>query len=121
MIGINIKQHLLKTLRNEEILNLTGDKTVHFIHANNPEIPYVEYMVFDESSGYNAEGNELVTNYKIQVDIFSKGDYTELEETIKKVMNENNYIRTNAVDLFEKETGLYHKAMRFNISLPINM
>ncbi|MFC4780895.1 prohead protease [Eubacterium multiforme] len=115
---MSIKKHLLNTLNCSEILNLTGDKRVHFLHANNPKIPYLEYEVISENGEEFAESREIYTNYLIQVDIFSKGDYTELEEIIKKEMLKAGYCRDQAVDMYEKDTKLYHKAMRFNISLP---
>lgn len=118
MININIKNHLLNTLKVDNILNLTGDGKVYFLHANNPIEPYIEYEVIREQGDEFAEGEERYTNYLVQVDIFSKSDYTNLENEIKKQMKNNGYIRDNAVDLYEKDTKLYHKAMRFNISLP---
>lgn len=118
MITINIKKHLLNTLDSDKILNLTADKKVYFIHANNPKIPYLEYEVISERGEEYSEGEEKYTTYLVQVDIFSTGDYTELEQTIKEEMLKSGYNREQAVDLYEKETKLYHKAMRFNISLP---
>lgn len=115
---INIKNHLYKALNSKEILSLTFDKKVYFLHANNPKTPYVEYEVISERGAEFSEGKERYTTYLVQVDIFSKTDYTDLETTIKNIMINNGYIRDNAADLYEEKTGLYHKAMRFNISLP---
>ena len=115
---MNIKEHLLNTLKDDRVLNLTADKRVYFIHANNPKTPYVEYEVISESGEEYGDNKEIYTNYLIQVDIFSENDYTNLEQAIKEVMLENGYNRDQAVDLYEKDTKLYHKAMRFNISLP---
>ncbi|MGL4569636.1 MAG: prohead protease [Clostridium sp.] len=117
-MNINIKKHLLKTLKVEEILNLTGDKKVYFIHANNPKVPYVEYEVISESGNEYYEGTEKYTEYLVQVDIFSHSDYSELEDTIKNKMIAAGYSRDQAIDLYENKTELLHKAMRFNISLP---
>lgn len=105
-------------MNSDKILNLTGDKKVHFLHANNPISPYVEYEVISEREAYSAEGNEKYTNYLIQVDIFSKNDYTDLEEVIKKELIKNGFNREQGADLYEEKTKLFHKAMRFNISLP---
>lgn len=105
-------------MNSDEILNLTGDKKVHFIHAKNPVTPYLEYEVVSEREAYSEEGNEKYTSYLVQVDVFSKDDYTDLEEAIKKVLIKDGFIREQGADLYEKETGLYHKAMRFSIALP---
>ncbi|MGL5459010.1 MAG: hypothetical protein ACRDBY_05295 [Cetobacterium sp.] len=118
---MNIKKHLSSILNNKDIINLTSDKKVYFIHANNPTPPYIEYQVLTEHGADFSEGKENYTYYLVQIDIFSKGDYTNLEDNIKKYMSEAGYSRDNAADLYEKETKLYHKAMRFNISLPFNI
>lgn len=115
---MNIKQHLLNTLKTDSVLNLTGDKKVHFIHANNPIAPYIEYMVISETGAEYSEGKENYTKYTVQVDIFSLGNYSELENEIKSVLINAGYCRDQAIDLYENKTELYHKAMRFNISLP---
>nr|WP_205613344.1 prohead protease [Clostridium sporogenes] len=94
------------------------DKKVFFLHANNPnKSMYLEYEIINEYGVDYSEGKEDYTTYVVQIDIFSTGDYTECEEVVKKVMIENGFNRDMAEDLYEKETGLYHKAMRFNISL----
>lgn len=96
-----------------EIINLTADKDVYFLHANSANPPYLEYEIIDEYGEEWAENKEIATNYYIQIDVFSKGDYTELENKIKEKMINAGFTRSTAADLYEKDTGLYHKAMRF--------
>lgn len=118
---MNIKQYLLKVLNDAEIINLLPDKKAYFIHAVNPNKElYLEYEIVNEYGAEFSEDSEDFTSYVVQVDIFSTADYTELENTVKKTMIKNGFVRDTAADLYEKETGLYHKAMRFNISLPTN-
>lgn len=114
MIAIdNIKEFVRTVLLDPDIINLTGDKTVHFLHALNPVAPYIEYEFYDEDGNTWEEGQEISTNYYLQVDIFSKGSYTDLENVIKKKMISAGFKRSMAADLFEKDTQLFHKAMRF--------
>ena len=116
---MNIKQYLLNVLKNKEIIDLLPDKKVFFLHANNPNKElYLEYEIINEFGAEYSEGNEDFTNYVVQIDIFSDGDYTELESIVKKYMKNNGFNRDMAADMYEKDTQLYHKAMRFNISLP---
>lgn len=111
--------YLKKVLEHEEILSNLPDKRVYFLHANNPNKEmYLEYEIIDEYGAIYSEGNEDFTTYLVQIDIFGTGDYTELEDIVKKHMKNNGFNRGMAADLYEKDTGLYHKAMRFNISLP---
>jgi hypothetical protein len=96
-----------------EIVNLTADKKVYFLHATNANAPYVEYEIFDEYGVEWAENKEIATNFELQVDIYSKGDYTELENKIKEKLMSAGFVRDMAADLYEEDTELYHKAMRF--------
>lgn len=116
---MDIKKYLLKTLKNREIIDLLPDKRVYFLHANNPDKKlYLEYEIINEYGEEYSEGTEDFTTYIVQIDIFSTGDYTQLEEIVKKIMLQNGFNRDIGNDLYEKDTKLYHKAMRFNISLP---
>ncbi|EPY2275487.1 prohead protease [Clostridium sporogenes] len=118
---MSIKQYLLSILNNKEIIDLLPDGKVFFLHADNPDKSlYLEYEIINEYGTEYSEGNENYTTYIVQVDIFSTGDYTQLENTVKRIMIHNGFNRDMAADLYEKETGLYHKAMRFNISLPMD-
>ena len=109
----NIKKFVRNILLTPDIINLTGDKTVHFLHALDPVCPYIEYEFIDENGNAWEEGTEISTDYYLQVDVFSKGGYTDLENIIKEKMKNAGFERSMAVDLYEKDTQLFHKAMRF--------
>lgn len=109
----NIKSFVRNVLLDTEIIGLTGDNTVYFLHAIDPIAPYVEYEIFDESGNAWAEGKEVSTDYYLQVDIFSKGNYSNLENKIKEKMGNAGFERSTTADLYEEDTQLYHKAMRF--------
>lgn len=117
---MNIKRYIRQVLIDEEILNLTADKKIYFLHATNPNTPYLEYNIFDEFGEEYAENKEIATTYYIQVDIFSKDNYQDIEDKIKEKMLNAGFNRSMAADLYENETGLYHKAMRFFITLNNN-
>lgn len=114
---MNIKQFVRQVLSDNEVLSLTADKKVYFLHASTPITPYIEYEIYDEYGEEWAENKEIATNYYIQVDIFSNGDYTQLENKIKEKMINAGFIRGMCADLYEVDTHLFHKAMRFFITL----
>lgn len=115
----NIKQYIKQMLSDTEIINLLPNKKVYFLHADSSEVkkPYIEYEIYDENGEEWAENKEIATNYYLQVDIFSLGDYTEIENKVKEKMINQGFKRSMAADLYEEDTGLYHKAMRFLITL----
>ncbi len=109
-----MKQFLRNVLMDDEVTTLTADGKVYYLNATNAVAPYVVYAFIDEWGADFAENKEIATSYNIQVDIFSKGDYTTLEGKIMEVMTANDFHRTSAYDFYEPDTGLYHKVLRFN-------
>lgn len=117
---MDIKKYLKETLDKPEVLNLLADKEAYFLHALNPTPPYLEYEIINEYGVEYTEGGEDFSEYLTQVDIFSKGNYYEIEKEVKKAMGQAGFNRDTAADLYEGDTGLYHKAIRFSIALPID-
>lgn len=113
---MNIKAFTRNVLLDKEITDLTSDHDVHFLHANNAIPPYVEYEIVDEYGDNWAENKEIATNYVVQVDIFSKTDYTNLENKIKEKMINAGFTRNMVAHLYEEDTGLFHCALRFTIT-----
>jgi hypothetical protein len=74
---------------------------------------YITYFIFNEMGDLFADNEEIVTGYHVQVDIWSKGDYTDIENQLKELMTAAGFKRTYAIELYEEETHIYHKAIRF--------
>lgn len=110
---VNIKAFVKQILSDAEIINLTADKKIYFLKATGATTPYIEYEFYDENGEEWEEGIEKSTNFYLQVDIFSKGDYTDLETKIKEKLINAGFIRGSAADLYEPTTLLFHKPMRF--------
>ena len=47
------------------------------------------------------------------MDIWSKGDYTQLVSKVKKLLISCGFKRVNEEDLYESDTEIYHKGIRF--------
>ncbi|MDT2261690.1 hypothetical protein P7H06_22350 [Paenibacillus larvae] len=60
-----------------------------------------------------ADDEEQLTKYFIQVDIWSKGDYTEIEKQVKQKMQELGAIRTSAFGLYAPDIRMYQKVFTF--------
>lgn len=90
---------------------------VSFQKYHGREHTYITFFSYLEKGEMYADNEEKVTGYYIQVDLWSIGDYTKLYEKVKKAMKTAGFIRTSAADLFEKDTRMYHKAIRFFYSI----
>lgn len=76
--------------------------------------PSVTYFFYNEYGQEFGDGEEIGTNYSLQVDVWSKGDYSLLVEQIKTKLKESGFYRISANDLYEDDVKVYHKALRFN-------
>ncbi|MDU1413442.1 MAG: prohead protease [Clostridium sp.] len=75
---------------------------------------YIEYEIVRKEYDDYCGNDNLSEDYLIQVDIFSKGNYADLEKIIEEVLKEKEYRFSNSVDMYEEDTCLFHCAMRFN-------
>ena len=75
-----------------------------------------EYITFHEYSvnGQEYEDDiEAMTGHYIQVDIWSKEDYKQLVSKVKELLISCGFKRLNEEDLYESDTEIYHKGIRF--------
>lgn len=86
---------------------------VSFQKYNGKESTYITFFNYLEHGEQYADNEEKATGYYIQIDVWSKNDYTELVENVRNAMKAAGFIRTSAADLFESDIKIYHKAMRF--------
>ena len=96
------------------IMDLLGENSVFFQNSTNRNYPYITFFMFDENRRVFADDVEQATNIYVQIDIWSKCDYSEIERLVKEVMNSGSFIRTSAIDLYEEDINIYHKAIRFH-------
>lgn len=94
------------------ILAPTGVK-VSKLHYNGTDTTYITYFFYNENGEAFAENKEIDTSYFVQVDIWTKGDFTDLAKQVLQLMKEAGYYRIYSTELYENDTKLYHKVIRF--------
>ena len=92
---------------------------VSFQKYRGKENTYITFFSYLEQGEQYADNEEKETGYYIQLDVWSKSDYTELVENITDAMKAAGFRRTSAADLFEEDTKIYHKAIRFFIHIEV--
>lgn len=75
---------------------------------------YITFFEYSQQSALNADDEEQKTVHRIQVDVWSKGDYTSIVDEVKQRMKEAGFRRTTETDLYEPDTKIYHKVLRFS-------
>lgn len=110
-----MEELIRKVLFDERITNLVGNKIYLLKAPDNTTAPYIEYEVLNEEGSLYAENEEIETNYRIQIDVFTKGSYTTIVKAIKNVMKENGFLKEFGGSLYEEAPKLFHYILRFNI------
>ncbi|WP_297988286.1 hypothetical protein [uncultured Anoxybacillus sp.] len=78
------------------------------------EKTYITFFEYNQFSALNADDEEQQTAHFIQVDVWSKGDYTSIVDEVKQRMKEAGFRRTTETELYEPDTKIYHKVLRFS-------
>ena len=91
---------------------------VKFLDYKGKETTYVIYMETDINNSYAGDNEILGYISYYDFDIYSKGNYLNIVRAIKKIMKDNGFIwqpsRTSQ-DMYEADTGFYHKTLCFAI------
>ena len=74
---------------------------------------YITFFTYLEKPEQHADDEERITGYYVQVDVWSKGNYTDLDNAVHEKMLAAGFIKQNFYDLYEDDLKIYHKAMRF--------
>lgn len=91
---------------------------VAFLRYKGKSTTYVTYMETDINNSYAGDNEILGYVSYYDFDIYSKGNYFNIVESIKNLMKENSFVwqpsRTSQ-DMYEDDTGYYHKTLCFAI------
>lgn len=86
---------------------------VSFQIYNGTADTYITIFCYLENGELYADDIQKGTGYYMQVDVWSKTNYTNIVEQIKSAMTQADFSFLSAYDLYENDTKIYHKAMRF--------
>ena len=85
-----------------------------FITYTGKSKTYITYTFTEDDPVLFSEDQEAGSVAYIDIDIFSDCNYLAIEKRIKEVMKENNFVRIgSSPDMYENDTGLYHKTLEF--------
>lgn len=91
---------------------------VKFLKYDGKSTTYVTYMETDINNSYAGDNEILGYVSYYDFDIYSKGNYCNIVKEIKRKLKDNGFIwqpsRTSQ-DMYEADTGYYHKTLCFAI------
>lgn len=91
---------------------------VSFMYYEGHGEPYIVYMQQDADNSLSGDDELLGYVDYYDFDVYSKGNYTAIIESMKSILKNNGFVwqpsRTSQ-DMFDKDTGYYHKTLNFAI------
>lgn len=91
---------------------------VKFLRYEGKNTTYVTYMETDIDNSYSGDNEILGYVSYYDFDIYSKGNYYPIEQAIKNIMKANNFMYVpsqDSAEMYETDTGYYHKTLCFGI------
>lgn len=105
---MSVNQKIISTLSSFNV-------PVVFQTYNGKENTYITFFTYLDKTEQFADDKENINGQYIQLDIWSKGDYTQLVNQVHNKMIEAGFFKLNFYDLYEKDLKIYHKVMRYRI------
>lgn len=115
----DIKKNVLAALLgNSSLISLLGGNRIYQLstpHAEEyPRITFFEVTNFDR---YFSDDQPYASEIIMQIDVWAKGSTSAISGQVDLTMKEQGWSRTMAVDQYEKEVQVYHKALRYRAVL----
>ena len=91
---------------------------VSFLRYNGKATTYITYQLQDMDNAYGGDDTLLGYVDYYDFDIYSKGNYFPIVESVKNLLKANGFMfqpSRSSGDLFEDDTGYFHKTLNFAI------
>lgn len=110
----NIKTTVVSTLKADTTLKgLVSDRVIFYALPDSPVFPSITYYEQNNAPALVGDGKELTSESVMVIDIWATGSTTAIAQAVDSVMAGLNFRREFATDLYETDTGVYHKHMRY--------
>lgn len=86
---------------------------VGFQKYSGTDTTYITFHEYLQSGEVFEEDEEAFTGHYVQVDVWSRSDYTTLATNIKTLLIASGFKRLDEADFYEPDMGLYHKGLKF--------
>lgn len=107
---------------NEELKSIFGDAitvdgafvpTAHLKYKGK-ETTFVVWTITSEKPVFSADDEQLYSIVSVDVDVYGKGNILSVLKEVKRLMKNNEWLWVeDSVEMYEDDTGLYHKTTSF--------
>jgi len=91
---------------------------VAFLRYEGKSTTYITYQLQDMDNSFSGDNELLGYVEYYDFDIYSKGNYLNIIESVKSLMKQNGFMfepSRSSGDLYEDDTGYFHKTLCFAI------
>ncbi len=111
MIRMNVE---LKTLLGDSITVGQNEIPVSHLRYIGSSKTYITWTIISETPALSGNDECLYSVCSVDIDIYSDGNYLDIENRIKELMKENEWVWTeDSSEMFDEDTELYHKTCTF--------
>ena len=104
----------LKAIFNDEIATAYRLVPTAHLKYKGSSKTFVTWAITGESPSLSANDEALYGVCTLDVDIFSDGNYLDIVSAVKKLMKNNEWVWVeDSSEMYENDTGLYHKTCSF--------
>lgn len=78
--------------------------------------PYITWMHQDSANSLSGDNSLIGYVDYYDFDVYSKGNFTEIIEQVKQILTQNGFVwqlSRSSRDMYEKDTGYYHRTLNF--------
>jgi hypothetical protein len=85
-----------------------------FLRYRGKEKTYITYYETINKPELNGDDETIYSSSSFDFDVYTDSNYLKIVSELKKIMIKNNFIWVeDSPDMYEEETGLYHKTITF--------
>jgi len=113
---IDVKPEIVRALgSNQALISLLGGPRIYQLVAPIPEeLPRITLFEMVNADNWFADDTAYASKIHIQVDVWSKESTTAIAAEVDKTMKSIGFQRYASADLYENDTKIFHKALRFS-------
>jgi uridylate kinase len=115
---INVKTEVLQALESNQVLISLLENESRIYQHTVPEddatkYPRITFFEMENMDNNFADDTAISSDIYLQIDVWSKGSTTKIAQEVDKTLKQLQFSRTSATDLYENDTAIFHKAMRY--------
>lgn len=113
---ISLKDTILAALIGDvTLVTLLGGSNVYAIYDPTNQFPRITFFEVVNKDADSADDEVYSSRLIYQVDVWAKSNPDPIARETDRIMKSIGFSRTGGADLYERDTQVHHKALRYSI------